>query len=142
MNRHLTTKQAYLVMFQFFDAYYWRTKSDNMGTLLGGMSLLDDGDTADPAMWEDWLIALKVAGFPEGMQLDERQAYLAAFRFLDAYHSLTKADNLWTDGIGFLLGRMKLLDTGDPVDPTIWSDWLDAVTAATEENARLRLLKE
>jgi len=49
------TKQAYLTMFEFLDNYYQLTKSDDIGELLGSMSLLQDGEAADPAIWNDWL---------------------------------------------------------------------------------------
>jgi hypothetical protein len=51
----LTTKQAYLAMYQFLVDFYRRTKSDDVGSLLGGMSYLEDGHTADPAVWADWV---------------------------------------------------------------------------------------
>lgn len=34
---------------------YQRTRSDELGSLLGDLSLLEDGITADPAAWGDWL---------------------------------------------------------------------------------------
>lgn len=53
MNK-LTDKQAYAAMFHFLEQIYLRTKSDDLGGLLGSMSLLQDGLTADPAMLKDW----------------------------------------------------------------------------------------
>lgn len=41
-------------MFAFLDKYYQSTRSDEVGRLLGGMSLLADGGTADPAYWKEW----------------------------------------------------------------------------------------
>jgi hypothetical protein len=58
---YLDTKIAYLAMFHFLDSYYQATKSGDVGGLLGGLSLLQDGSSADPAMWQDWLEAVKVA---------------------------------------------------------------------------------
>ena len=55
MGKSLDNKTAYVAMYEFLVGYYERTKSDDVGALLGGMSLLADGDTADPAMWSDWL---------------------------------------------------------------------------------------
>ena len=50
MNR----KEAFLAMYSFLEAEYERTKSDDLGGLLGSISLLADGGTADPAAWSDW----------------------------------------------------------------------------------------
>jgi hypothetical protein len=40
-------------MFAFLDEYYEMTKSDDIGALLGSMSLLGDGNPAGPAIPED-----------------------------------------------------------------------------------------
>ncbi len=55
MINKLTEKQAFLAMVSFLEDYYEQTKSDEIGALLGSLQLLDDGVTADPAMWDDWL---------------------------------------------------------------------------------------
>jgi len=55
----LTKKEAYLAMYSFLEHEYELTKSDDIGGLLGGMSLLQDGSTADPAAWEDWENTIK-----------------------------------------------------------------------------------
>ncbi|MEY2857057.1 MAG: hypothetical protein RLZZ74_1369, partial [Cyanobacteriota bacterium] len=55
MTINLTEKEAYEAMFAFLEQLYNRTKSDDIGGLLGGMSILPDGDTADPAIRYDWL---------------------------------------------------------------------------------------
>ena len=55
MNNTLTTEQVYTAMFSFLDDYYNRTKSDDVGGLLGGMSLMNDDKPMDMAIWRDWL---------------------------------------------------------------------------------------
>ena len=56
---NLTPKEAYLAMFGFLATLYDLTKEDYLGGLLGGMSFLEDGSTADPAAWHDWLQAVE-----------------------------------------------------------------------------------
>lgn len=51
----LTEREAYAAMYAFLADLYERTKSDALGAFLGGMSFLPDGQTADPALWHDWL---------------------------------------------------------------------------------------
>jgi hypothetical protein len=46
-------------MFDFLKGVYERTQSADLGVLLGGMSLLQDGSTADPAAWSDWQDAVR-----------------------------------------------------------------------------------
>jgi hypothetical protein len=50
----LTKKQAYLAMYSFLEREFEMKKSDDIGALLRGMSLLQDGGTADPATREEW----------------------------------------------------------------------------------------
>lgn len=59
--KKLTEHEAYAAMFAFLEHRYRLTESDDLGTLLGSMSLLPDGGTADPAIWEDWLNAIREA---------------------------------------------------------------------------------
>ena len=60
MNK-LSTHQAFLAMYSFLDAHYQRSKADDVGALLGSMSLLRDGSPADPAVASDWQAAVAAA---------------------------------------------------------------------------------
>jgi hypothetical protein len=54
--------QAYRAMFYFIQQQYKTLPNEHvLGQLLGGMSLLADGNTADPAYWHDWLKAIEKA---------------------------------------------------------------------------------
>jgi hypothetical protein len=64
----MTEMQAYAAMFHFLKQLYNRTKSDELGGLLGDLSMLEDGHPADPAVWNDWQQAVKFA--IEGNQAD------------------------------------------------------------------------
>lgn len=55
----LTTQQAFKAMVLFLESFYERTKSDDVGGLLGDLILLKDGTTADPAAWDDWMKCVK-----------------------------------------------------------------------------------
>ena len=57
----LTPEQAYLAMFSFLEGHYERSKADDVGALLGLMSLLPDGRPLDPAFSEDWRLAVEAA---------------------------------------------------------------------------------
>lgn len=59
--KYLSEREAYAAMFAFLENRYRLTESDELGALLGSMSLLPSGGTADPAIWEDWLNAIKEA---------------------------------------------------------------------------------
>lgn len=55
MNDTISVRQAYLAMYSFLDELYAKYGFDQIGGLLGSMSLLPDGSTADQAIWSDWL---------------------------------------------------------------------------------------
>lgn len=42
----------------FLEGYYERTASDDVGSLLGDLLELSDGLPADPAAWQDWMLAV------------------------------------------------------------------------------------
>jgi hypothetical protein len=54
-DSQIAARHAYKAMFSFLEQYWETTKSDELGILLGSMSLLDDGLPADPAIWSEWL---------------------------------------------------------------------------------------
>jgi hypothetical protein len=51
----LTEKQAFRAMVLFLQNFYNRTQSDDVGSLLGELMFFEDGTTADPAAWQDWV---------------------------------------------------------------------------------------
>jgi len=61
MDESLTFKEAYLAMFAYLSATYHQCGGEELGGLLGSMSLLADGGTADPAVWPDWIDAIQKA---------------------------------------------------------------------------------
>lgn len=48
-------------MYDFLEKEFELTKSDDIAILLGGMSLLENGCSADAAAWIDWLDSVKKA---------------------------------------------------------------------------------
>ena len=60
-SERLTLHEAYLAMYEFIVELYQRTNSGDLGSLLGDISLLSDGTTADPAAWRDWLQCVEKA---------------------------------------------------------------------------------
>lgn len=60
-EQKLTLMQAYEAMYAYFSRLYDRYGTEELGTLLSEMGFLSDGDTADPAAWEDWLACVQKA---------------------------------------------------------------------------------
>ena len=56
MEEKITILQAYKAMFEFLrELYYREGRPENLGNFLSDLQLLDNGKSADPASWDDWL---------------------------------------------------------------------------------------
>jgi hypothetical protein len=55
----LTARQAFMVMHCFLERYYQATHADEIGGLLGSLSLLPDGSPADYGFRREWLDAVR-----------------------------------------------------------------------------------
>ena len=76
MGRTLTIQEAYKAMYAYLEQYYQQTGANDIGAMLGAMSTLRDGGTADPAVWEDWLRAVQQAtgaSVETELRLDDQQ---------------------------------------------------------------------
>lgn len=69
---NLNAVMAYKAMFRFLEKYYALTNANEIGALLGSMSMdVFQGDRpADPAMWGDWREAIR-----EVMAEQSRESY-------------------------------------------------------------------
>lgn len=60
-NDVLTTRHAYLAMYQYLLQRFERSGFEGVGAVLGDLSLLEDGSPLDPAAWNDWLECIEKA---------------------------------------------------------------------------------
>lgn len=47
--------KAFEAIILFLECFYELTQSDDIGGLLSDFMMLEDGTTADPAAWEEWM---------------------------------------------------------------------------------------
>ncbi|WP_140637403.1 hypothetical protein [Methylibium rhizosphaerae] len=57
----MSKEQAYAAMFAFLEQQFELSQSEELGSLLGSMALLPDGDPADPAVKAQWVRAAAAA---------------------------------------------------------------------------------
>ena len=57
-NQPLTIEQAYRAMLAFLEREVDLTESSDLADLLAGYRLDGDGQTRDPALWDEWLEAV------------------------------------------------------------------------------------
>lgn len=60
-KEEISSDDAYRAMIIFLRDIYLRTKSDDLGSLLGSMCLLSDGKPADQAIFHEWQTAVRQA---------------------------------------------------------------------------------
>jgi hypothetical protein len=121
----LTALQAFNAMTKFLDIYYEQTVSDDVGSLLGDMSFLRDGETADPAAWLDWMQALEA-----NQLVSAQEAFSAMRKFLSGYHERT---SFGSEDIERLLQSTFIEADGNIKNKTLWHTWMACVEEALKE---------
>ena len=61
MSNSINERQAYEAMYCFLQDYYFSTKIDAIGSLLGDLSLMGDDKPVDQAVWGIWLNCVEKA---------------------------------------------------------------------------------
>lgn len=89
MNNALTPLQAFYTMREFLERYFQKTVSDDLGALLSCMQFLEDGQTADPVLWEDWESILK-----NKQEITQLQLFTAMKVFLNRYYKNTTSHTI------------------------------------------------
>jgi len=91
MRISLTQLQGYNIMHKLLNSYYDKTKLEDIMLLLPGMFFLYDNNTADPAIWEDWIEAIN-----DKKKLTKQEAFDGMIRFFEAYYMLVPYNYLKT----------------------------------------------
>lgn len=127
----ITRKQAYKAMFHFLENQYFQHGIDDLGGILGGMALLSETITADPARGIEWLrVTQGMLGAAQ--QMTNRQAYEAMCVFLSGISSRGGMRQL-----EILLDKINA--RGGAVDPSIWQEWEGAIDKAVNGNESILL---
>lgn len=119
----LTPLQAFNAMQDFLEIYFKKTSSDSLGALLSCMQFLDDEQTADQAIWEDW-----INFFKDEKQINSLKAFDIMHRFLKRYY---KNSSSYT--IRSLLNDMQYSSEGDIADQNIKIMWTTCVEKALSD---------
>jgi hypothetical protein len=132
--KSVTNLQAFNIMKQYLNSFYHKTKSDDIGSLLGDIWLLEDGLTADPAAWEDWVDSIKsiIPGFKNHDQLTLEQAFLSARKFLEGYYERTSSSDT-----AVIIANMKTLSSISVTTAKLWPEWTRILNNPEECNNEL-----
>jgi len=126
METKLTRLQSFNVMYEFLDMYFLQNRSGDLATILGGMSFVSEGRTADPAMWIMWCRAVNLIVAKDQASdhdsISQFQAFKAMMLFLDDYfgpQSYGDVENFIRD--------IKLVIAHPSVPTITWGNWLRAI---------------
>lgn len=117
----ITPILALKAMEKFLDKFYFRDHSDDLGLILSDISLdtFLGEKTADPAAWEDWEDAIKIAkgGKVNSLFLTEKEAFKAMTIFLENFGTRIKSKEIKN-----LID--EIIDHKDNQSSIIWNFWL------------------
>lgn len=130
-KRRLTKLEAFKAMEDFLIKHYARTSSDDIGSLLGDMRILEDGSTADTAAWEYWTEnierIIKKTKRRDKIEDHEKEHFtnVEAFKmvqdYLEGYVERTSSED-----ITVIIEDMQLVD--EPTSNSIiWKDWCASI---------------
>ena len=147
-QNNLTGKQAYRAMFHFLEVEYELMKSGDLAVLLSSMDwrTWNHGMPGDPAVWPQWLEAVKLAQAYNNLLANEvvstanvgkltpEEAFRAMFYFLEIEDAMVK-----TEDVGAILRSMSpyIVVEGRPADSKIWPKWHEAMIHARLSDDRL-----
>jgi hypothetical protein len=137
----LPGRDALRAVLEYAEDFITTGDLDVMHTL-GGGALLPDGDTVDPAIWDDWARAWERAGSQvdtegggvESALLTVQHGFRALHVFLDRFYQ--PADETL---MSVVRDDCRSALNGDA---RVWANWLEAVEAGASADISLRLEPE
>ena len=135
MESKLTILQAFNAMKFFLEENYKKNASDDIGSLLSDLLFLEDGGTADPAVWEDWVESITEISKikEENNKITILQAFDAMRFFLEKFYGLS-------DDVISILHDLQLLKDKETKGSAVWEFWLSCVKKAIEKGEYKELL--
>lgn len=132
METKLSALQAFNAMTLYLDKYYFANPSDDLGSLLGGFQLFEEGGTWDPAAWHDWINSINRV-LNKKNEIKDTFTILQAFQimtsFLEKYYELTSYDD-----IAAILSPLIIFEKNQDFDSIVWKDWVECVNKVLYEN--------
>ena len=122
----MNLSEGYRIMLCYLDSYYWRSKLDELGGLLGSMSLLSDNTPADSAFEEYWKVAVSQI-------VDEKNSYTLSSD--NIYKAMIVFLYNWADlgSDGTIYGVCAYLEKSSSKDED-WQKAVDTVMAGNDES--------
>ncbi|MCG0835471.1 hypothetical protein IMAU10217_02568 [Lactiplantibacillus plantarum] len=132
MTKRLSEQESYFSMSEFLDSYYWASKDDSLGSLLGSVTLWsDDGELFDQAIAEDWHTFF---GDVSNENHTVFESFQAVKQFVNEYlpdiAATTPVSGSLTYNIRIICEMTESQRNQEPV----WQNWVAAVNWITNPN--------
>lgn len=143
MQKKLSKLQAYNVMLNFLEIFYFKKKSHDIGDLLSDSEFFWDGKTtADPASWYTWKKAIKITMEQDkSLKNENKLTYFQAFHMMLNYVIIYRS--LWgeTEDLDNLIQEIKLLYQSYDIKNLMWLEWFK-ISSAVSKMKNPRVIKE
>lgn len=120
MTIKLTARQAFDAMINFLERYYEKTASNQINNLLSDMDMNTWGngnETADPALWEDWIECINGKD-----SLTLEGAYQSVAKFVSMRYSLQPDEHIVT-----LINDIHQSKIERSRSTFFWKEWINSV---------------
>jgi hypothetical protein len=132
LTKRLSEQESYFSMSEFLDSYYWASKDDSLGSLLGSVTLWsDDGKLFDQAIAEDWHTFFGDVSSEDHTMFESFQAVKQFVNeYLPDVAETTPLSRNLTYNIRMICEMTEAQRNQEPV----WKNWVAAVNWITNPN--------
>ncbi|WP_457952109.1 hypothetical protein [Lactiplantibacillus pentosus] len=132
MEKRLNERESYFSMSEFLDSYYWASKDDSLGSLLGSVTLWsDDGELFDQAIADDWHTFFSDVSNEDHTVFESFQVVKQFVNeYLEDIAATTSVARNLTYNIRMICEMTEAQRNQEPV----WQNWVAAVNWITNPN--------
>ena len=132
MEKRLNERESYFSMSEFLDSYYWASKDDSLGSLLGSVTLWsDDGELFDQAIADDWHTFFSDVS-DEDHTVSE--SFQAVKQFVNEYLEDIAATTSVARNLTYNIRMICEMSEAQRSQEPVWQNWVAAVNWITNPN--------
>jgi hypothetical protein len=132
LEKRLNERESYFSMSEFLDSYYWASKDDSLGSLLGSVTLWSgDGELFDQAIADDWHTFFSDVS-------DENHTVFESFQavkqFVNEYLEDIAATTSVARNLTYNIRMICEMSEAQRNQEPVWQNWVAAVNWITNPN--------
>ncbi|MBU7497973.1 hypothetical protein KGI31_13795 [Lactiplantibacillus pentosus] len=132
MEKRLNERESYFSMSEFLDSYYWASKDDSLGSLLGSVTLWSgDGELFDQAIADDWHTFFSDVSNEDHTVLESFQAVK---QFVNEYLPDVTQTTSVSRNLTYRIRMICEMSEAQRDQEPVWQNWVAAVNWITNPN--------